>query len=134
MHTAQWAVTISPTNRTMSTPAAYVLPVLLTTCTSSNLGIAFSTLEIVVSGPHLTPNRTRFLICVYFGMTGCLSPLFKWSQRTMQGAAMSDAGPLAKPLGLEARRQKKSLGTAGMMETQIGVVVEYPEDASDAGT
>jgi len=52
----------------------------------------------------------------------------------MQRAAMSDATPFAKPLGLEARRQKKSLGTAGMMETQIGVVVEYPEDASDAGT
>jgi len=117
----------------MSTPAAYVLPVLPTTFTSANLGGASPALEIGALWASSNPKPDKALESRVFWNQGKLVAAVQVSTKDTANGSDGRREAFRKAVATGVKKAKESLGTAGTTETQIGVVVECPEDAHDAG-
>ena len=117
----------------MSTPAAYVLPVLPTTFTSTNLGSSSPTLEIGALWASSNPKLDKALESRVFWNNGKLVAAVLVAPKDVAKGGNERREAFRKAVATGVKKARENLGTAGTTETQIGVVVEYPEDAHDAG-
>ena len=107
----------------MSTPTAYILPVLPTTFPLANL-----------------PRNRRSLVFVQprarqsARIMGILEP--RKGRRRCSGGTVRGGDErreaFRKAVATGVKKTKESLVTTGTMETQIGVVVKCPDEAHDA--
>ena len=117
----------------MSTPAAYVLPVLPTTFTSANLGPASPALEIGALWSASNPKPDKALESRVFWNNGKLVAAVQVSPKDVGKGGDERREAFRKAVATGVKKAKECLGTAGTTEAQIGVVVECPPDAHDAG-
>jgi hypothetical protein len=117
----------------MSTPAAYVLPVLPTTFTSANLGGASPALEIGALWSSSNPKPDKALESRVFWNNGKLVAAVQVSPKDAAKGGNERREAFRKAVATGVKKARESLGTTGTAETQIGVVIECPEDAHDAG-
>ncbi len=117
----------------MSTPAAYVLPVLPTTFSCANLGGASPALEIGALWSSSNPKPDKALESRIFWNNGRLVAAVQVTPKDVAKGGDQRREAFRKAVAIGVKKAKESLGTAGVTETQIGVVVEHPEDAHDAG-
>lgn len=117
----------------MSTPAAYVLPVLPTTFTSANLGGAAPALEIGALWSSSNPKPDKALESRVFWNQGKIVAAVQVSPKDTAKGGEARREAFRKAVATGVGKAKESLGTAGTVEAQIGVVVECPDDAHDAG-
>ena len=117
----------------MSTPSAYVLPVLPTTFTSANLGDASPVLEIGALWSSSNPKPDKALESRVFWNQGTLVAAVQVSPKLTTKGGDERREAFRKAVATGVKKVKESLGTAGTTGAQIGVVVECPEDAHDAG-
>ena len=107
----------------MSTPTAYVLPVLPTTFPLANLPGNQRSLDFIQ--PHA--RQSARIMCI-------LEPM-KGRRRCSIGTAKGGderREAFRKAVATRVKKTKESLGMTGTTETQIGVVVAYPDKAHDA--
>jgi len=117
----------------MSTPAAYVLPILPTTFTSANLGGASPSLEIGALWSSSNPKPDKSLESRVFWNNGKLVAAVQVDPKNVAKGGDERREAFRKAVATGIKKVKENIGTAGTTETQIGVVVECPEDAHDAG-
>jgi hypothetical protein len=117
----------------MSLPAAYVLPVLPTTFTSANLAGASPALEIGALWSSSNPKPDKALESRVFMNHGKLVAAVQVSPKEVAKGGDERREALRRAVATGVKKAKEGLGTTGETETEIGVVVEYPEDAHDVG-
>ena len=117
----------------MSAPAAYVLPVLPTTFTSASLNSASPALDIGALWSSSNPKPDKALESRVFWNHGKLVAAVQVAPKEVAKGGDDRREALRKAVATGVKKAKDSLGTAGTTEAQIGVVVEHPEDAHDAG-
>ena len=118
----------------MSAPVAYVLPVLPTTFTSANLGSSSPALEIGALWTSSNPRPDNALESRVFWNNGTLVAAAQVAPKDVAKGGDERREAFRKAVATGVKMARENLGTAGTTEVQIGVVVEHPEDAHDAGT
>ena len=117
----------------MSTPAAYVLPVLPTTFSCPNLGSLSPALEIGALWTASNPKPDKALESRVFWNSGRLVAAVQVAPKDVAKGGDRRREAYRKAVATGVNKAREMLGTTGTTEAQIGVFVEHPEDAHDAG-
>jgi hypothetical protein len=116
----------------MATPAAHVLPVLPTTFFGDPGGNSL-VLEIGPLWYSSNPKPDKALESRVFWINGRPVAAVQVAPKDVARGGNERREAFRRAVATGVRKARESLGTAGTVDTQIGVLIEFPEDAHDAG-